>query len=269
MLILRHVDAGDWTHVSSEMVPTEIRAANDVSWEASVGETVTIISDPTQLKTRFKQVCAATGGVYQNWQVRVHRSLSWYKRASEFPVEHPEARFLYLWIAFNSLYSRWDSSTNAPGHDREARGDFLRTLVACDAQDITGTLLKQHRPLLKKLLGNAYLSPVFWRDPYDSRSRGKATEDANYLEKNYRDRNHAKLLEQAFDRLYVLRGQIVHGASSGGSSLNRTALRHCLTTIEQFLPGILHLVIEHGAHERWPELCYPPVNAGARRPVTD
>ena len=35
-------------------------------------------------------------------------------------------------------------------------------------------------------------------------------------------------MEQVMDRLFTLRGQIIHGASSGGSRLNRKSLDDCL-----------------------------------------
>ena len=37
------------------------------------------------LRARFKQMQVKTNNVYQNWQIRVHRSLSWYKRALALP----------------------------------------------------------------------------------------------------------------------------------------------------------------------------------------
>ncbi|MCX5658366.1 MAG: HEPN domain-containing protein [Planctomycetota bacterium] len=220
---------------------------------------IEIVRDPVAIKSRFKAICKSTDNAHQNWQIRVHRALSWYKRAVEFPPEHAEARFLYLWIAFNSLYSRWDPQKNAPAHDHDARSDFVRRLVDADPNGVLPAALNQHRPLVKKILGNAFISPIFWRNPHNSKAHGHATEDANYLEKNYREHNHLKLLGQTFDRLYVLRGQIVHGASSGGSSLNRTTLRHCQVLLEQVMPVVLHVAIEHGCHDDWPELCYPPV----------
>src|SRR5271154_5693203 len=76
------------------------------------------------LKARFRQLSLQTNNVHQNWQIRVHRAISWLRRADELP-ELTEARFLFFWITLNSLYSRWDVETNAPGRDTEARSRFV------------------------------------------------------------------------------------------------------------------------------------------------
>jgi hypothetical protein len=75
-----------------------------------------------------------------------------------------------------------------------------------------------------------------------------------YAEKRWRE-----LLTMALDRVYVLRGQIVHGAATRGSSLNRAVLQQCGQVLEGLLPPMLRLAIEHGAHDNWPALCYPPI----------
>jgi hypothetical protein len=43
------------------------------------------------------------------------------------------------------------------------------------------------------------------------------------------------------------------------SRLNRTALNRCCRILEELLPVILQLVIEHRADDNWPPLCYPPI----------
>ena len=93
-------------------------------------------------------------------------------------------------------------------------------------------LLQKHRGQVKKLLENPYLAGSFWKDPDHPKAKGWATQDANYLDRNMKAGEVGKVLQQALDRLFVFRGQLVHGASTGGSKLNRTTLKHCLTTLE-------------------------------------
>ncbi len=59
--------------------------------------------------------------------------------------------------------------------------------------------------------------------------------------------------------MYLLRCQLVHGAATFGSRLNRTALKHCTTLMQLLMPAMLLVWIDHGAEEDWGLLCYPPV----------
>jgi len=53
------------------------------------------------LRRGFKAVCQDTNNQFQNFQIRVHRSLSWFERALELgKEEQPDGRLLYAWIRF-------------------------------------------------------------------------------------------------------------------------------------------------------------------------
>lgn len=210
------------------------------------------------MKVLFKQRCVGLGNEHRNWQIRVHRSLSWLKRAGSFTDEQSEAKFLFLWIALNSLYGRWEPETNAPGLDSQAREAFIRRVCQWNAP-LMIQVLQTSRGLVKKILENPYLAAGFWRNPDHPDSKRRATADANYLDKNLRAGDAQLVLNQLLYRLFVFRGQLVHGASSGGSRLNRGAMKYCLMMIELQVPLIIHLTIEHGCAGDWPELCYPPM----------
>jgi hypothetical protein len=213
--------------------------------------------DPDSLKARFKERAAATNGVYQNWQIRVHRSISWLKRATQLGFDQPEAKFLFMWISLNSLYSRWNAERNAPDGDTHAREGFLERLCAMDA-DLIAVMIHRHHGLVKHLLSDPYLSDVFWREPDHPKAQSRARDDVYHLDTHLKNHEYCCVMRQTTLRMFVLRGQIVHGASTGGSRLNRTSLRHCSDLLERLVPVILHIVIEHGANDDWPALCYPP-----------
>jgi hypothetical protein len=224
------------------------------------GDAPALISfEPAAMKTRFKQRCVETNHVHQNWQIRVHRALSWLKRSAELPEAEPDLKFMLLWVSLNSLYSRWDAERNAPGQDAAARHAFLSRVCEWDGEAVAAAL-REKRGLAKKLLENAFLSNVFWRDPRNPNAKTWAAQDAHHLDRNLRDGAHGRVLEQVMDRLYVLRGQMVHGAATGGGKLNRQTLRYCLWLLERLAPLMIHVVIEHGRHDDWPELCYPPLS---------
>ena len=59
-------------------------------------------------------------------RVRVHRSISWLERA-ELAGEDADARFVFLWIAFNAAYASDESScmravSIAAGYGNDAAG---------------------------------------------------------------------------------------------------------------------------------------------------
>lgn len=225
---------------------------------------MTLSTSPTtsewaHLRSRFKEIQQDTGGVFQNWQIRVHRSLSWFKRALELPDgDQDDVKFMLLWVSLNALYSRWDAERNAPAHDGFARQQFI--VRVCELGPIAvRDVLQRQRPYLKKLLANCYLSNTFWRNPDSPDAKARAVEDASYYDRNMKAKDYGRLLGQVMDRLYVMRGQLMHGAATGGGSLNRETLKYCLQIMQTFVPLIIGVVIDGGANDDWPELCYPPL----------
>jgi hypothetical protein len=210
------------------------------------------------LRSLFKRRCAETDNKHQNWQIRVHRSLSWLVRAHQMDaVEQPDGRLLYNWIAFNALYGRWNEREGFPAADGPSWKSFLRTVLAADKRQLIATRLGELRETILKLADNKYLDPRLWQDPKSSAGLRRRYYEAQYL---FFDKRWLDLAIVAFERIYVLRGQLAHGAATRGSRLNRDALRLSLEVIEQLLLPILAVVIESGAHDRWPPLCYPPLD---------
>jgi hypothetical protein len=67
-----------------------------------------------------------------------------------------------------------------------------------------------------------------------------------------------KVLQLFFDRLYVLRNQFLHGASTKGSKLNRRPLREAGQLLVDLLAVMIGVMIARGAREDWGTLCFPP-----------
>ena len=196
-----------------------------------------------ELRRRFKAIREATSQRFQNYQIRVHRALSWLERALEVDSdEQPDGRLLYSWIAFNSLYGTWDDDAGFPAKDREAWQAFICRILSLDQDGLLGKQLIVLRPQVLALLENKFLDPRLWRDPQAAHShRGHYHRAMTiYIEKRW-----LELLTLALDRVYVLRGQIVHGAATRGSSLNRAVLKQCSQVLEGLLPPVLHLTIGH------------------------
>ena len=218
------------------------------------------------LRCRFKVLCEETEQRFQNWQIRVHRSLSWLERAIDTdPDEQPDGRLLYGWIAFNSLYGRWDDQAGFPAPDTDAWREFLGVVLRKDATQRIASSIQQLREPILKLLENQFVDPRFWQNPQNPGNLRRRYHEALSL---FVERRWLNLAILAIERVYVFRGQLVHGAATRGSELNRLTLRQTREVLEGLLLPILEVVIEHGCDDDWPPLCYPPIRQETSLPVS-
>ena len=221
-------------------------------------ETEPTVAASADLRRRFKEIGTAADKKFQNYQIRVHRALSWWERAAELDLdENPEGRLLFAWIAFNALYGAWDEQGGGPTKDREGWGAFLSKVVTWDRDGLLVNCVQEFRDAILDLLDNKYLDAHFWR----RRATYGGSRRQYYLGQSlYAERRWCEVLVLLFDRVYVLRSQIVHGAATRNSRLNRDTLREVIRLFEAVLHPVLRVVVEHGAHDVWPTLCYPPVD---------
>ena len=71
-------------------------------------------------------------GFPETMSLRVHRSLSWSGRAEA--ADDDDARFIFLWIAFNAAYAdEREFQGPAPG-ERAAFADFFAKMVRLDTE---------------------------------------------------------------------------------------------------------------------------------------
>ena len=68
------------------------------------------------------------------------------------------------------------------------------------------------------------------------------------------------VLQELFERLYVMRQQVFHGAATSGSKLNRTALKRSTAVLARIVPAMVCVMIEAGPGADWGEVCFPPVD---------
>jgi len=219
-----------------------------------------MVSTVRQLRRRWKpnkERLAAKRGDHPT-NVRFHRTCSWLQRVEQ--VEDAQDQDVVLtcqWVAFNALYGQWDQRAREPRPDRECWRRFLDRVLKLDADDQIEAVLTEHKKLVMAILDDNYLGDYFWRDPSTKRanqtSRDRRQAATWYIEKRW-----ALILEHLVDRIYLLRCQLIHGAATHGSQLNRKSLKRCNTMLGHLLPAILMVIIEHGADEDWGPMCYPP-----------
>lgn len=196
--------------------------------------------------------------------LRVHRALSWLARA-EKERSDDDARFVFLWIAFNAAYA----TENHDGELTEASSfrTFLRTLVKLDTSGRLGHLVWREFPgSIRILLKNEFVFKDFWQ--YQN---GLLTADEweVHFKKSRRAAELAlaggdtlKVLLIVLKRLYVLRNQLIHGGATWNGAVNRDQVRDCANLLGKLVPVIIEIMMDHPEHN-WGAATYPVVNTTA------
>jgi hypothetical protein len=168
-----------------------------------------------------------------------------------------DAILIQQWIALNALYGIWDEVGCEPVSDRQAWRLFVKHLLSIDLSGHIADTLIQHKGLVLAILKNTYLTNHFWThsDPQSTSQRWTIDQRARAL---YQEKQWPIIVEDVLDRIYLLRCQLIHGAATCGSKMNRDALRHCTRMLGLLITAALRVWIDHGANEHWGSLCYPP-----------
>ena len=197
--------------------------------------------------------------------VRFHRACSWLDQSEQLDAgQEPDTVLIQQWVALNALYGQWDADAREPGPERAAWKVFLERILSIDETSEIRSVLVEHKQLVVAILENAYLNRYFWEDPTEP-SKSRHTKGRFRAHSWYVENRWLMIAEQLLDRIYLLRCQVVHGASTYGSRLNRDALKHCTTMMRLMIPAILQVWVHHGADEDWGPLCYPPVGNRTRQ----
>jgi hypothetical protein len=187
--------------------------------------------------------------------IRLWRALSWLERAEQ--ATEVEDRFISLWIAFNAMFGRL-APDNRPWGDREAMGAFMSAFWQIDQGKSVCRILNHRQLMVLKLIENRYLFSAFWSDPDKNHDHVLHKKLQDYLPR-FGSHKMQPIYIELFDRLYVLRNQLFHGASTKGSQLNRRTLQTATILLDDLLPAMLATIIDHGFEHDWGELCYPPM----------
>ncbi|HET6633170.1 MAG TPA: hypothetical protein VFG73_10745 [Rhodanobacteraceae bacterium] len=190
-------------------------------------------------------------------RVRIHRAISWLARA-EAEADDPDARFVFLWIAFNAAYAQEFGSETSTRQQLEA---FFARLVGLDGDKrLAGLLFSQFTGPIRTLIDNKFVFEPFWKamrehDPSDHWERefhGSNKAALRALMGNRAD----KVLCVVFARLYVLRNQLLHGGATWNSSINRAQVKDGANLLSALLPVILELMLAHPDVD-FGEILYP------------
>jgi len=236
--------------------PCPSAAAHSVQVHAGKGNSVAT-------STTLREAFGRHGGTHaEPARVRIHRSISWLGRAEAAGDDDPDARFLFLWIAFNAAYAQEFGDETST---RNQFAVFFARLLALDTeQRIADLLFKRYPGPIRTLMENRYVFHPFWRAlrEHDSSERWHDTFVASRkaaLQALVAGET-GVVLSIVFDRLYVLRNQLVHGGATWNSSVNRAQVRDGVRIMMDVVPLVLELMIANPQAE-FGEIVYPVIPA--------
>ena len=188
---------------------------------------------------------------------RVHRALSWLRRAEQ--CDDDDGAFVFLWVAFNAAYGN-EIKLYASNKQTELFKSFFERLVGCDKANQLARVCVEVDSAISKLIKTEHAFVGYWKH-----KRGELTEQQweSQFEKSNREVNTARyinkdtnaLLREVMGRMYTLRNQIVHGGATWNSSSNRDTVRDCTIIMRKLMPLIIQLLMDNPNLE-WGELAF-------------
>ena len=212
---------------------------------------------------------------------RLNRSLSWLERGNA--TSDNDAKFVFLWIAFNAAYAI-DRRAEIAMHggnvfDWQRHLNYFDTLVPYDIdRQIYGQLSDELRKPIQSLLRNVYIYRGFWNCLTEQRfnwrnwsNRGEFEEERAEVERllgytGTRESRNAKsgvedtdvirVLTTLFDRLNVTRNQLMHGCATHDKPLNRSQVDTGAQILASLIPTFFHIMADHPQQD-WGAISFP------------
>lgn len=199
----------------------------------------------------------------QHHSLRIHRALSWLDRAEQSGEDH-DATFIFLWIAFNAAYADELGDLAANGSSERTSFDgFFRRMTELDTEGrLYDAIWSRFSQSIRTLLDNRYVFSAFWK--FHNEMPGYEDWELRFERSRLRvgralvDRDSLAILAAVFDRLYVLRNQLVHGGATWGSKVNRSQVRDGARILSFMVPLFIDLLIDNPAAD-WGRPYYPVV----------
>ena len=194
--------------------------------------------------------------------LRLRRSLSWLERA-EMEADDLDAAFVFYWIAFNAVYVE-DQPGPYEDSERDARNRFLDRVAGLDrSMGISPRVWGRLSTPIRRLLNNRYVFQPFWRyhnqvPGYDNWEESFESSKAAAEQALGAGDTHVVLI-RLFDRLAVLRNQLLHGGATWNGSVNRRQVSEGAMIMAFMVPLFLNLMMDHTEVD-WGAPYYPVVD---------
>jgi len=195
--------------------------------------------------------------------LRVHRSISWLGRAED-ELGDIDVKFVLLWVGFNAAYA--DEIQAEVTGERGLFKAYFDILVSLDtSQRIYEAVWARFAQEIRLLVSNKYVFSDFWRHHNgapgfsDWQRRLASNQKSVETAMNYKDT--ARILSIVFDRLYVLRNQLLHGGATWNSATNRNQVRDGASLLSWLLPIFIDIMMDNPDRD-WGRAFYPVIKEG-------
>ena len=199
----------------------------------------------------------------EDLKLRLHRAVSWLLRA-ENQDEDDDAAFIFYWVAFNALYGMLIKDVSGSEGERTEFQEYFRIISLLDTEKIIyDELWHQFSASIRILFENKYVYSPFWNHHYgmpgydDWEMRFEKAKELGL--RSLKNGDTAQILSLIFDRLYVLRNQVFHGAATWKSSVNRAQIKDARRILGYLLPLFIDLMMKN-PNVAWGEPGYAVVD---------
>lgn len=197
----------------------------------------------------------------EDFDLRMRRALSWLKRAEqELQRDDLDAAFIFHWIAFNAAYGGDGRSEKA------AFKNYFSIILRLGAGNAILDMIEQQCPdAIESFKNNEYVFPEFWTEnTHQARERSSWEHlliDSNRrIDQGIKNANVQNVLDRLFDRLYVLRNQLLHGGATWQGSVNRRQVNNGAAIMRLLVPYFINIMLSH-PDAGWGEPYYSPHRA--------
>ena len=188
---------------------------------------------------------------------------SWGAGQAEQAGSDDDARFIFLWIAFNAAYAE-DQGDTSPSAARSLFWAYFAKLTPLDAERrIYNALWHSFSGPVRLLLDNKYVYHRFWS--HQNKLPGFEDWEQRFAVARLRahqaltSQNTEIILATLFDRLYVLRNQLMHGGATWGGSVNRAQVRDGAEILAFLIPLFIDLMMDN-PDLPWGRAHYPVIS---------
>ena len=212
--------------------------------------------DAKALKDRHRRI---RDGQPEPLRVRIHRAISWLVRA-ERETDDPDARYIFLWIAFNAAYA---SEFGFEQAERLLVKQFIDKLLGLDTENkLHHALFSQFSGPIRTLVENKHVFEPFWRAlrEHDGSGawEGSFVSSKKVAMRALMSKETGTLLSIVLDRLYVLRNQLVHGGATWGGMTNRAQVKDGAAILGTLVPIMLEVMMQAEGDD-FDAIAYPVV----------